>query len=344
MLAAIRHNCGLKLVSLVIGVIAWVHVQNRVNPVETDSLSLPVEVPEAAVPQGMVVARTTPETVTVEVRGRREQLDRIQPEAVHVVVNALGIRETTSGRLSPRVTGLPPGVAVAHVDPSLIEVVLDKQGKERHGTRFRTTGELPVGLELNTWSAVPAEVEISGPLTRLAKVQHVDGVFDVTDLTESTTAVVKWEAVDRGGQPVAGVEVDPAEGTVQLEVQSIATKTLPVRPNVSDPPGGYRIGEIKVRPSTVTVTGDQAAIDKMNHVPTARVDLSGATGPTRRAVSLDLPHGVRTLKSASVVVNVELQRISPPEPPPGEDDNTLPADDPSPDDPPPAEPEPEPEE
>ena len=306
MWTAVRHNWGLKLLSLILGTGTWLYVQNLVNPPEKRVLTVPVQV--SGVPPDLVVTDVDPPTVTVEIVGRRDQIARLQPRLVGAQAEARQI-QGVEATVPLVVRGLPYRTAVTRLDPQTVRITLDKRAGAERGTAVRTTGKVPLGIEIVGWQTTPPQVAIEGPAGRVSAVARVEGSVDVTGLSEPKTLVVQWQAVDKAGQPVPGVTVSPSEGTAEIDVQHIEVRNVPIQADLSSPPPGYAVTAIVVEPYVAAVTGDREAIAHLAHLSTGRVDLSDARGSFRRAVALVLPSGVRALGSGSVIVSVTLRAV-----------------------------------
>jgi YbbR domain-containing protein len=76
---------------------------------------------------------------------------------------------------------------------------------------------------------------------------------------------------------------------VVLEIESVATKRVPVRVDVvGEPPSGYRIASVSVEPTKVRLEGARKIVRQLREVVTDRVDVSRLRETTVQEVPLSL--------------------------------------------------------
>jgi YbbR domain-containing protein len=104
------------------------------------------------------------------------------------------------------------------------------------------------------------------------------------------------------------LQVSPSTLTMTFETAGI--RVLPVRAEVDGTPArGYRLGEVTVDPETVEVTGPESALRRLRQAVTEPVDVTGATGSRREAVTVGIADPAVRLR-APLVAQVDV-RITP---------------------------------
>ena len=117
---------------------------------------------------------------------------------------------------------------------------------------------------------------------------------------------------DAQGESVGWVELDPPRVMVKVPIeQRIGYKDASVRVILEGQVApGYRITNVSVDPSIVTVVGSPGALNDIGgYLETARVDVGNAKADVVERVTLDMPENVSLLGIQSVVVNVSVMPL-----------------------------------
>ena len=113
-----------------------------------------------------------------------------------------------------------------------------------------------------------------------------------------------------------------APSTVVVRTETVVRKKVAVRADVvGEPPEGYRVLEVDVEPSQITLAGARSSIRRIREVLTDRVDVSGITETQDREIQLAFG-GSLVWRAAEdgVPLSVHIEVEGPPEPEPPEDD------------------------
>lgn len=97
---------------------------------------------------------------------------------------------------------------------------------------------------------------------------------------------------------------------VVVTLDELIVQKLSVKPTfVGEPAIGYKVitPEIQMDPNALLVEGPKGKIEKMDSIPTERIDLVGRIRPFRRTVALDLPPNVKALSEALVDVYIPIR-------------------------------------
>jgi len=126
----VRHNLGLKAMSLLLAVMLWLFVAAGREAVISRSVPVVIE----NIPSGLVVAGNPPSIIDVRVKGPRILLFKSRMEPLALLLDLEGSKEGTTSFPSPgALLSLPEGLRVTRVTPAAIEVRLAKTGKTGMG-------------------------------------------------------------------------------------------------------------------------------------------------------------------------------------------------------------------
>jgi YbbR domain-containing protein len=182
MIGRIRHflfdNLSLKLASLVIALLMWYGVAR--DPVAEISLQIPVEFIRP--PKELDYISDMIPQVQIRLRGPA-RLQRDLPRGnVRVVIDLKGaVPGEHTYDITPDEIKVPHGVEVMQVTPSRLRLLFDEHQTRQVAVKPRVVGTLPPGYRLESVTANPAMLTITGP------ARHVNAIeYALTDAVDAT--------------------------------------------------------------------------------------------------------------------------------------------------------------
>lgn len=165
-------NLGLKLVSLLLAVVVYLHVYTE-RPA-TMIVSFPVEV--TGLPESLAVTRSRPAAVAAELTGTGKQLIRLRLTEPSLRLTMPGARAGLHRR-HVTVEDLPvrdpePLQAAQLIEPTEIELEIERVFAKSVPVVARFTG-IAAGGVAPGWSAQPAAVVVRGPRSVLAGIDSL---------------------------------------------------------------------------------------------------------------------------------------------------------------------------
>ena len=323
----IKHNFWYKVLALGLSVVLWLYVVNTYNPVIAFDARAVVEVRN--VPEGLQQTGISPSQVEVRLQGRSRVLEPLQNGDSHVrLVANLADKPVGSHEIALVPTGLPRGVKIIDAPNLRATVQLEEVTSEKRQVYVNIVGFPAAGYRARREAPQPEEVTIRGTSTAVESVRNAVARISVSELTAPTDFQPTVQAVNREGQRVPGVTVEPEQVDVRVIVEPEPHRPLVVRPDFGDPPPGRQIDRFSVRPTTVVVSGPTELLDTLHSIPTRKIDLTGVNREAKLSVSLAPPAGVSIRGPATATVTVSLRPFprpaTPPvqEPPAGPDNDT----------------------
>jgi YbbR domain-containing protein len=281
----VRHNTGLKLVSLGLACFLWYSI----NELERDA-ERQVEMPVAIrkVPQGLIVTDLSPaKGVTVTLRGPRTILDSVDEGKTRLVVDLSSANEgkvsvdLNRAILNPE---LPRRLKAVRMSPVRLDARLEPLAKRRMKVTAALMGDPAAGYEA-TASVTPDHVEVTGPASTVNALDDVGTRrIDIAGLTGSTERNALLEP------PGDFVTVVPDRVRVSLTVQEKSVEQDFKRVPIALINGG---DAARINPAEVTlrVKGPELAMGKWEPRQGAVfVDAAGlGPGTHELPVQVDLP-------------------------------------------------------
>ena len=172
-------NAGLKIISLVLAMFTWLFVKG----ITSDSRTIEGVPLEVRTRPGLAVLQTNASTVSVVVRGTRDDVRQVSRQDLSAVVDLT--RDERSGlisvKLTPRVVRHSRRVQVSEIDPAEVLVNLDETVSRELPVEPQFAGELASGLAIERVMTKPEAVEVKGPKTLLNRLSKINTLpIDVT--------------------------------------------------------------------------------------------------------------------------------------------------------------------
>ena len=181
-------NTSLKIVALILAVIAWFFVRGITS--ETRTLeNIPLEI---QVKPGLTLLQASASTVTVVVRGTREDIRQVTRAEIAALLNLTYENRpgTHTVHLSPKIIRHPPRVQVVQVAPANVTVRADEIAERELAVVPLLAGELAAGLTIERTNIVPAQVRVRGPKSLLDTMRSIETL--PIDLTARRVSFREW--------------------------------------------------------------------------------------------------------------------------------------------------------
>ncbi len=161
----------LPKVALLLGVcVFWVLITTRQGQIAT--VTVPVRL--HGVPDGIVLLRTLPEDVTVQIKALSSLAPPPSKLDLTADVDASGILEgTTALRVSHANITAPSGMVITSVSPSSVRVSAEKKLRKSVPVIASLKGRLPAGRASLHVVCEPGSVEIEGPASQVSQIASV---------------------------------------------------------------------------------------------------------------------------------------------------------------------------
>jgi len=162
---------GLRLLALGIAIGIWFNASLQDRLVSSERLV------EASVsynrPRGFVIVNPVP-TVTVRLSGSKKAIRKLNPFMVGVTVELSQRQEgAATVNLGPENVTAPDGLDVVAIEPSTIQVELDREITQRLPVTAKLTGEPAAGATVLEPEIFPNQVLVTGPASLVSRTDHL---------------------------------------------------------------------------------------------------------------------------------------------------------------------------
>jgi len=295
MLRRLLNNVGSITLALVLAIIVWVVAANEENPIVEDVFSeaIPIEIvnqPEGTVILGGDVA----DKVQLTLRASQTNWDELNVNKFRAQADLAGL-DAGVHDVQVRVTCSDDSIRIVEKKPEKTTVRLEELKEKEVEVKVNVLDDPPLGYSARPASATPSKVKVTGPGPMVDQV--VTAVVDLylRGAKDTVERRVDLSLRDAQDSVVGRVTPEPDQVTVQVPIdqkwgyREVAVRTVwegRVAP-------GYRITNVSVDPSIVTVTGRPGAVSEIpGYLETAPVDVSNASADVVVRVPLVLPEEV----------------------------------------------------
>lgn len=183
----VRHNLGLKLLSLGLAVGLWLAVAR--DPVAEVAVDVPIEFHN--MPDNLEIGSETIPRAQIRLRGPESAIHRMQTSDVHAEINLDGAKPgQRTFDLTARQVRKPNELEVVQVIPGQFQLSFDSRLRRQVPVHPRVIGDFASGYAIGSIEALPSAIVISGPRGRVEKVESaITDPVDVSGTTSQSTFV-----------------------------------------------------------------------------------------------------------------------------------------------------------
>ncbi|MFP3903961.1 MAG: CdaR family protein [Armatimonadota bacterium] len=311
--AIIRHNLGLKIIAIIGALVIWVGVNWSRDTNQMIERVVQAEVLTSRPPEGLEVVQVNPSEVNLTLAGRATAFSGIDLQKLKVVAN-LTDAELGTQNVVVSLPELPEGLELVTLSRRQVRVKLEEVVTVEREVEVITRGRPADGFATRGWQVTPEKVEVTGAASHVQEVADIVALVDVSGESATVQDEVNPEARDANNVQIKQVKISPSAVSVTVAIKRVNTKTVPVTPVVGQVPSGYQLIDVKVEPTTVTISGSGERLKSVSTVDTSRVDISDLRGTSSYSVPLRVAEGVTVMgpNSARVTVTLKRQRASTP--------------------------------
>ena len=305
----------LLIVSLLLAFIVFIYIDNESNVMIDQYAEILYDQPVTAVyNEELYVVDGLPKTVDITLIGQRR----------HIFL----AKQSPSKGVSVDLTGLKPGthkVSLKYtqrlksldykLDPTQVNVTIYEKVSENRPLSYDVLhlDKLDSKLYINNVEIDRSDVIIKGAQYKLDKVASVKALLDVNSIPnpkagDITVKDIPLVAYDNDGN-ILDVEIVPKTVSANVTITS-PSKEVPIR---VVPKGNLAFGKsiksITPNISTVTVYGEQSAVDQLQQLD-VEVDVKGLEKDKEYNITLKKPKGITDLSSKNINVKVVVDNSS----------------------------------
>ena len=303
------HNWPLKLAAIGLATLLYSGLVLSQNNKDV-TVSVPIQVINQ--PTDVIVLSNLGAVTRVSFVATPDLGLRIDSSTFRATVNLAGVQPGGNPiSYDVDVTAVVDGIQVLDFDPQQIVLTLDRVATKSVPIRA-VLGPVPSGLDAGEPIVEGTAAIVSGPKSVVDRATEVQARVSIDASGIDVNQLVDLLPVDAAGEPLAPIDVEPAQVRVRVPVfTDRRSKSLPITPTVvGTPAAGFEVAAIAVDPPIASVEGDANDLAGLDRADTLPISVSGASSTVSQVVGLDLPDGVQALGGGSVEVTITLRPIT----------------------------------
>ena len=322
-LAALKRffvtNIPLKILALVFAMLLWGYVLTDQKPLRTKTIpdvSLSFEGEAELLAQGFCVRGNREEIlqqVSVAVRAQITNYAYLTHNTVNATVSLRNISEARQYTLPIQATVSSSYGTVQSITPATVTVEIDLKRTKTIPVITSFNGELPNGYwaDMDAMTTT-ARIDITGPMTDIAKVVRAECVVDLSDRTStiySTFDVVLYDAENNVISTDILIDTIPSS-TVRLPIYPVKVVPIDVMGSLiglDNLAVNHELVSAVATPSTVRLVGDAAILDTISSLQLQPVTVNGLDELTTIESTIIVPENVRMLEGDEVSVVLDVR-------------------------------------
>jgi YbbR domain-containing protein len=293
------------LISLLLAILLWGWVTATGDPETTRQFpSIPISV--EGLKEGFVLVGDVG-SAEVRVTGPRSAVEDLLSTQIQAFLDLDQISEP--GTYTVRIQAPKPNNTWSTTArPRKINIVVERETTKAFPVDPKPSGSLGTNQQVETVNPSASEVTVTGPNSLVERVNQVVLPIDIANRTTDFASVFTPVPIDKGGQPIAGLTLNPSTISATVEITTRGKRVAVIAQIEGEPSSGFEVVDRLVNPNTVLVDGPRDVLDSMITVNTDVVSISGAEGDVATRVRIvGLPDGVSLLEPQSGMVDVVVQ-------------------------------------
>jgi len=298
----LTNNIGLKLLSVIVAIILWIVVINVDDPVITRVYTgIPVEVTNesalSAEGKTYEIAEGS-ETISVNVTAERSVIEALSKENIKATADLKNLTFMNSVPIELKVTRYSERINSISSRTSNLAVIIEERKDRQIKLSVDTTGKVAKGYVAGDVIPDVDVVKITGPESKVNRVNKAEITVDFADMNESFTTSCPIVLYDASGERIDDPSIDVSKSEIRTSVEILETKEIPVTASyIGVPAPGYgATGIVICEPSSIVIAGKGSEFDKLSsiNIPAERVSVEGKKENSTTSVNISeyLPTGV----------------------------------------------------
>lgn len=296
----------LRILSLVVAFALWSYVIITQDPERTariDNVEVICGLSQTQLNEGLTIISKSHETVSFTATGKRSLVTGAGGK-FYAKLDLDNIMTPGKYSITP-VISKPDSVTIQALNPTAIEVHIDKYVSSLVPVKVHTIGTLPEGVAIKTATPDISITTVTVPSLMLDEISYVGATIDLSQITSSGRIDVSPVLYNETGNilNITGASIEAS--VINVDIEAERTKIVPVYPIISDD-GGFSKGlKLNVSPQTIAIYGNADAVNAVTSITTDSLTLfSIPSSNDEFQVKLQLPVGVHLAEGTSDVVTL----------------------------------------
>jgi len=308
------NRLGTVILSLLLAFTVWIAATLQTDPFgPLELIGVPISLLNQ--PEDTVIFNPSQvsDEANVQVRARQSVLADLRVSDFAATMDLSNVQLGQPSAIPVVVSTTNEMIRIQEIEPSTQFVHLEALRTLSSPISIEVEGQVATGYLATRPSLTPDQVTLEGPEPLLAEVTAVTGAISVEGAKGDLAEEVDVFPVNSDGQVVDGIEWQPTQTEVRIQVRTrVGYKPeVEVVPDIrGDPAPGYRRGNVEVEPSTVTLRGQPNVLEELpGFVVTLPISIGGAIDNLIEQSPITASADVQVVGPDFVTVTIEILPI-----------------------------------
>ena len=316
------NNLALKIIAVIVAVLVWVIIVNVSDPsqrVTVTGISVELQNEEVLIDRGYIYQVENGNSISVVVKGPQSVVENLKSSDFYAYAD-LSERSPDSDTAKIYVSctneEISNKVDIVSQKYEYVQLAIDNKVDKDFPIQIDVVGIPAPGYVVGEYSTSPTTIKVTGAENVVSQIAYVEVSYDVESMNADVSDSVTPVFYDAEGKVVKSDKLELSKSDIQLQIEILPTKWIKVNYVVTGTPAeGYSLSGYTENLTSINVAArkDHLANISAIDIPSGVVDITGATGDKKIAVSLApyLPSGFKIVSSMTVLeVQTTIEKIS----------------------------------
>ena len=316
------NNLALKIIAVLVAILVWVIIVNVSDPsqrVTVTGISVELQNEEVLSDKGYIYQVESGSNISIVAKGPQSVVENLKSSDFYAYAD-LSERSPDSDTAKIYVSCTNEEIAnkvdIVSQKYEYVQLAIDNKVDKDFPIQIDVVGIPESGYVGGEYSTSPTTLKVTGAENVISQIAYVEVSYNVESMNADVSDSVKPVFYDAEGKVVKSDKLELSRSNVQLQIEILPTKWIKVNYVVSGTPAeGYSLSGYTENLTSINVAArkDHLANVSAIDIPSGVVDITGATGDKKIAVSLApyLPSGFRIVSSMTVLeVQTTIEKIS----------------------------------
>ena len=316
------NNLALKIIAILVAILVWIIIVNVSDPsqkVTVTGISVELQNEEVLIDKGYIYQVENGNNISVVVKGPQSVVENLKSSDFYAYAD-LSERSPDSDTAKIYVSctneEISNKVDIVSQKYEYVQLAIDNKVDKDFPIQIDVVGIPASGYVVGEYSTSPTTIKVTGAENVISQIAYVEVSYNVESMNADVSDSVSPVFYDAQGKVVKSDKLELSKSDIQLQIEILPTKWIKVNYVVTGTPAeGYSLSGYTENLTSINVAArkDHLANISAIDIPSGVVDITGATGDKKIAVSLApyLPSGFRIVSSMTVLeVETTIEKIS----------------------------------
>lgn len=311
----LTRNIGLKILSILLALLLWIVIANIDDPFTTVTfrdVKVHILNEDAITSLDEVYDIVENETVDFTIKGRETVVSDLTADDFLVTADLQHISDVNAVPIDISCPGKDRDIDIIRGRYPVMKISREKADEQSFKVNIVEIGEVAEGYYLCEKTASPNMIKISGPKTRIDRIEDLVVEVDVTNATESFKTVGTPVIYDANGEVIDAGKLTLSADNVSITLGIYRTKTINLYIKCTgEVAEGYEFIERAYEPKQVVISGPEDILKTITSL-VIEEDITGFNETVEKEISLldYLPDGIVLVgNDTTVAVKITIEKL-----------------------------------